>query len=628
MAFHVYTGAGAPTSTPTNLGDHYIDTTNKKSYMAVGTASSADWTLAESTTLGPELEAIKAAGGSAAGRVPYYTGPGTASVAVFTTAGRNLVAGIDVNAQKTTLGLNNVQNLDQTNPANITQSASYRFVTDTEKNTWNGKENAIVVGTTAQYLRGDKTWQTLDKTAVGLSNVQNVDQTNPANITQSASYRFVTDTEKTTWNGKENAIAAGTTGQYLRGDKTWQTLDKTAVGLNNVDNTSDVNKPVSTLQQTAINNAQSAAVTSANGYTDGKVAALVNSAPGLLDTLDEIAAALGDDPNFATTITTQLAGKAPLVHTHVIADTTGLQTALDGKAAVSHTHVINDVTGLQTALNGKEPTITGGTSGQVWTGIKTWVILNASYISDFAAQALAAAKTNLAVTPPPLQNLTDASWQGNSQEFARANHSHGFNSTGVIPGAYGDSLTVPTITMNSQGQVTAASETAIPDATTSTHGLMTAADKTKLDGAALWLVIRTGSDYTSTSAVSFTTISDWDSVLQAGVSYTFKALLRYTTSATNNGIVGQMIGTAGGDFSFYASAPTSTTAANFRTWRTLNSAVTFTSAAFASPGVNILEITGFFDCTSTGSLQLQFRCENAGATIVVKEKSLMEVLWV
>ena len=52
--------------------------------------------------------------------------------------------------------------------------------------------------------------------------------------------------------GKENTIAPGTTGQYWRGDKSWQTLDKTAVGLGNVANTSDANKPVSTAQQTAL----------------------------------------------------------------------------------------------------------------------------------------------------------------------------------------------------------------------------------------------------------------------------------------------------------------------------------------------------------------------------------------
>jgi lysophospholipase L1-like esterase len=53
--------------------------------------------------------------------------------------------------------------------------------------------------------------------------------------------------------GKEPATAAGTTSQYRRGDKTWQTLDKSAVGLSNVDNTSDMDKPVSALTQAAIN---------------------------------------------------------------------------------------------------------------------------------------------------------------------------------------------------------------------------------------------------------------------------------------------------------------------------------------------------------------------------------------
>lgn len=54
-------------------------------------------------------------------------------------------------------------------------------------------------------------------------------------------------------SGKENTISPGTTAQYFRGDKSWQTLDKAAVGLTNVDNTSDLNKPVSTATQTALN---------------------------------------------------------------------------------------------------------------------------------------------------------------------------------------------------------------------------------------------------------------------------------------------------------------------------------------------------------------------------------------
>lgn len=58
-----------------------------------------------------------------------------------------------------------------------------------------------------------------------------------------------------------------------------------------------------------------------------KIDALVASAPGLLDTLDELAAALGDDPNFAATITTALAGKQPLDAT--LTALAGVTTATD-----------------------------------------------------------------------------------------------------------------------------------------------------------------------------------------------------------------------------------------------------------------------------------------------------------
>lgn len=60
-----------------------------------------------------------------------------------------------------------------------------------------GKEPAITAGTTSQYWRGDKTWQTLDKSAVGLSNVEN--------------------TTLSTWSGSSNITTVGTVGSG-----TWQ----------------------------------------------------------------------------------------------------------------------------------------------------------------------------------------------------------------------------------------------------------------------------------------------------------------------------------------------------------------------------------------------------------------------
>ena len=47
-------------------------------------------------------------------------------------------------------------------------------------------------------------------------------------------------------------------------------------------------------------------------YTDLQITNLIAAAPGALDTLDELATALGDDASFATTVTNSLAGKLPL----------------------------------------------------------------------------------------------------------------------------------------------------------------------------------------------------------------------------------------------------------------------------------------------------------------------------
>jgi hypothetical protein len=57
-------------------------------------------------------------------------------------------------------------------------------------------------------------------------------------------------------------------------------------------------------------------------YVDTAVTNLIASAPEALDTLNELAAALGDDANFATTITNSIAGKADTEHTHGLEDLT------------------------------------------------------------------------------------------------------------------------------------------------------------------------------------------------------------------------------------------------------------------------------------------------------------------
>jgi hypothetical protein len=90
---------------------------------------------------------------------------------------------------------------------------------------------------------------------------------------------------------------------------------------------------------------------------DAAIAALVDTAPDALNTLNELAAALGDDANFATTVTNSLAGKADTGHTHLVADVTDI-TATDAElnildGATLTTTELNYVGGVTSGIQGQ-----------------------------------------------------------------------------------------------------------------------------------------------------------------------------------------------------------------------------------------------------------------------------------
>jgi hypothetical protein len=146
------------------------------------------------------------------------------------------------------------------------------------------------------------------------------------------------------------------------------TLVKGDVGLGNLDNTTDALKPVSTAGQTALdlkanlasptftgtvsaptpadNNDSTQIATTA--FVMREVSDLIGGAPGTLDTLNELAAAINDDDDYSSTLTTALATKAPkasptFTGTIAIPNIANLETAVAANTAKA-TDVNHNVT--------------------------------------------------------------------------------------------------------------------------------------------------------------------------------------------------------------------------------------------------------------------------------------------
>ena len=87
-------------------------------------------------------------------------------------------------------------------------------------------------------------------------------------------------------------------------------LTKTMVRLSHVDDTSDAEKPISSLTLAALNLKANASDVYTKVDTDNKITDLINGAPGTLDTLRDLATAINNDPQYATNIVSSLASKA------------------------------------------------------------------------------------------------------------------------------------------------------------------------------------------------------------------------------------------------------------------------------------------------------------------------------
>ncbi|HFI6634061.1 phage tail protein [Escherichia coli] len=160
----------------------------------------------------------------------------------------------------------------------------------------------------------------------------------------------------------------------------------------------------------SVNNTQIATT----AFVKSAIAGMVGSAPAALDTLNELAAALGNDPNFATTMLNALAGKQPLDNT---------LTNLSGK----------DVAGLLTYLGlgeaAKLPAISGSLSSSGW--IKIPVIEGKSFIIQWGRIGPSDSKTGVATGSYPIAFPNSAFMAFIAEKTAVSTGPIGINSWGV-----------------------------------------------------------------------------------------------------------------------------------------------------------------------------------------------------
>jgi len=193
----------------------------------------------------------------------------------------------------------------------------------------------------------------ITKSMVGLANADNTtDLGKPiSTATQSAldlkANISVVDTSLNLKANLANPTFTGTVGG----------ITKSMVGLGSVDNTSDASKPISTATQTALDlkaalasptftgtpNAPTAVYDNSSnqiattGFVQGRISSIINSAPAALDTLNELAAALGNDANYAATITSALSLKAPLANPTFTGTVGGITKSMVGLANADNT---------------------------------------------------------------------------------------------------------------------------------------------------------------------------------------------------------------------------------------------------------------------------------------------------
>lgn len=205
ISYKVNTSGTWTHSGATGLADPGVDSATVKAAVSLGQVVTASW---NSTTATANSVALRDGSGDLTARYMKATHPSASRTTdtIFYSSTDDYIRKNDAAGFRASLGL-----------GTAAQSNAADFATAAQGTKADNAEPGIAAGTTAQYWRGDKSWQALDKAAVGLGNVEN---TALSTWTGSANVTTVGTITAGTWSGTAIAETKGGTGQtgYTLGD--------------------------------------------------------------------------------------------------------------------------------------------------------------------------------------------------------------------------------------------------------------------------------------------------------------------------------------------------------------------------------------------------------------------------